>query len=173
MGATVNVDDQEVLDAFNRLLAAGRDQTRVLNAMGRYGKTSTQLRFRTQTGPDGKRWKPSKRVEEHGGQTLRLTGRLRNSIMFQLMPGGVEWGTNVVYAAAHQFGIDKQQSVRASFRSGRSAMKTQAGVRISYKVKAHKRHMKLPARPFLGINGIDKQRLIKILNDDLEQAKRG
>lgn len=51
-------------------------------AIGRYLKTSTQLRFRAQKTPDGQAWPPSQRVLAHGGQTLRLTSRLRNSITY-------------------------------------------------------------------------------------------
>lgn len=53
------------------------------HAIGRYLKTSTQLRFRAQKGPDGKAWPPSQRARAEGGQTLRLTGRLRNSITYR------------------------------------------------------------------------------------------
>lgn len=54
----------------------------VARAMGRYLKTSTQLRFRDQEDPEGRPWRPSQRVALHGGQTLRLSGRLRNSITY-------------------------------------------------------------------------------------------
>ncbi len=51
----------------------------VSRAIGRYFKTSVQLRFRAQAAPDGTRWRPTQR----GGQILRLTGRLRNSITYR------------------------------------------------------------------------------------------
>lgn len=52
-------------------------------AIGRYLKSSTQLRFRAQKTPDGQAWPPSQRVLARGGQTLRLTSRLRNSITYR------------------------------------------------------------------------------------------
>lgn len=174
-GASVIVDDQEVIDAFKRLVDTGHNQTRALNEIGRYGKTSTQFRFRNQVGPDFRRWKPSKRAEEWGGQTLRKTGRLRNSITYNVDPKGVEWGTNVIYAAAHQFGIDEEQSVKAYFRRppsvkvGRKRVHktTRSGAQITYRVNAHKRHMKLPARPFLGVNDVDRSYLLEILRREM------
>lgn len=56
----------------------------IARAWGRYLKTSTQLRFRAQKAPDGRPWKPSKRVIAHGGVTLRLSSRLRNSIAYDV-----------------------------------------------------------------------------------------
>lgn len=61
--------------AFDGDHVTGRD---AMTEVGRYLKTSTQLRFRAQRGPDGTAWKPTHR----GGQVLRLSGRLRNSITY-------------------------------------------------------------------------------------------
>lgn len=104
---TIEIEDAEIRVAWGRLrlrmAPAGRRST--LGAIGRYGKSSTQLRFRAQIGPDGKPWPKSKRVLKHGGQTLRLTGRLRNSIEWDASSDAVSWGTNVKYAAVHQGGL--------------------------------------------------------------------
>ncbi len=45
-------------------------------------------------------------LREHaaGYQPLNDSGRLRNSITYQVIAHGVEFGSDVVYAAAHQFG---------------------------------------------------------------------
>lgn len=178
MGASVKIEvhDQDVVRAFSRLLSVGQNPRRVLAEMGRYGKASTQLRFRDQRGPDYVRWKPSRRAVREGGQTLADTSRLRNSLTWQFLPDGVELGTNVEYAAAHQFGVDETQTVKAHFRrppgiriKGRKTRvykTTRAGTQITYQVRSFSRRMKLPARPFLGVNEADRIRLLGILKTE-------
>ena len=43
-------------------------------------------------------------LKYRNGKPLQDTGRLRNSITWELRPGGVRVGTNVIYAAVHNFG---------------------------------------------------------------------
>ena len=72
-------------------------------------------RFKAGKGPDGTPWEPSGRVKaiaaaskaarnRKRGKTLIETGRLRASIHWQADPSGVAVGTDVKYAAIHQFG---------------------------------------------------------------------
>jgi len=60
--------------------------------------------FATETDPYGRRWQPSLRAELESGQTLSDTGRLRRSFRWRAQPDGFWLGTNVIYAAAHQYG---------------------------------------------------------------------
>lgn len=79
----------------------------LLAAIGNELVTSVSRRFETGTAPDGSRWPESLRARLTGGQTLIKSGRLRDSIAEtgpQLTARSVEVGTNVVYAAIHQFG---------------------------------------------------------------------
>lgn len=69
----------------------------------------TEERFANQRAPDGSPWLPSKRAIEQQGQTLRDTGRLMASLTYTVVPKGVKWGTNVVYAAMMNFGGKKSQ----------------------------------------------------------------
>jgi len=176
MSVSVKVDDEEVLAAFHRLVAAGGNPTRALNSIGRYGKTSTQLRFDKGIDPEGKRWRPSLRVKRTGGQTLRgETGLLRNTILYRLLPasGGVEWGSNMPYAAIHQFGFDGPQKVAAFTRPVTVVFGKKLRNPVQAHVKSFTRHMRMPKRSFLGINSADRQALIKILTDQLaEQLRR-
>ena len=72
-------------------------------------------RFKRGVGPDGTAWEPSGRVKaiataskaarsRKRGKTLVETGRLRASIHWQASEEGVAVGTDVKYAAIHQFG---------------------------------------------------------------------
>lgn len=51
------------------------------------------------------RWEPSIRVKKHGGKTLLLTGHLMKSITVpQVTNTTIAYGSNLPYAAIHQFG---------------------------------------------------------------------
>lgn len=52
--------------------------------------------------PDGKKWAP---LKVRRGQPLRDTGRLLASITPRSSASGFSVGTNVIYAAVHQFGF--------------------------------------------------------------------
>lgn len=68
------------------------------------------------------------------------TGRLRDSMTYWIPRLRVlEVGTNVVYAAARQFGVSQDVTVPAHRRQ----------------VRAHTRRMRLPARPFVVIQRED------------------
>jgi len=103
---------------------------------------SIRQNFQAGGRPDS--WKPSKKKS---GKTLIDSARLMNSITYRLEGEVVAIGTNVVYAAAHQFGVDKQVSVRgrAKRQVGGHHQRTGKGTR----------HMMLPARPFLLVQDAD------------------
>jgi phage virion morphogenesis protein len=165
------IDDAVIRREFERLRLKTRSRglQRPLIAIGRYGKSSTQLRFRTETAPDGKRWAPSKRVQEEGGQTLRMTSRLRNSIQWEVDPAGVSWGTNVAYAGVHQNGYQGSQRVRGHQRLVRQVFGKRLRAAVRANVRPFSRMMRIEARPFLGLNDQDRQAILDILAADLER----
>ncbi|MCP4162593.1 MAG: phage virion morphogenesis protein [Deltaproteobacteria bacterium] len=82
----------------------GRTQD-LMEAAGETLVSSTLERFETETDPEGKKWKQSKRAEKEGGQTLTKTAVLKNSISYEASNDLVIYGTsNDIYAAIHQFG---------------------------------------------------------------------
>ncbi|MFG6462306.1 phage virion morphogenesis protein [Roseateles sp. DXS20W] len=103
----VSVKDDALRAAVDRVrlgLPLGGRMRPLWERIGRIGKTSTQLRFRTQVDPSGKPWVKSWRALNEGGQTMSLSRRLRNSIAYEARETGVAWGTNVAYAAQRNFG---------------------------------------------------------------------
>lgn len=164
---TVGIDDARILMAFEKLKAAGGD-TRTMQGIARYMKSSAQLRFRSQTDPDGRGWWPSNRARKEGGQTLRLTGRLQRSLVWRAGPAFAEAGTNVAYAAAHQFGVRKIVTVRAHRRMTKHVDKD--GHRMSVRstpVRAFARYMFLPRRAFLGFSGADRAEILRQLREGI------
>jgi len=66
--------------------------------------SQTLLRFSEEKAADGTRWSKSRRVQAEGGQTLQDTRRLYASIIAKWSETYAKVGSNVVYAAIHQFG---------------------------------------------------------------------
>lgn len=73
--------------------------------------------------PYGQDWKPSRQRHKGGGveirgkgQILRDTGRLLNSINSRANANGFVIGTNVVYAAIHNFGGQIHHNAASQFR---------------------------------------------------------
>lgn len=119
----------------------------------------TAENFATQSGPLGK-WpaiKPPKNKARTNPQILQDTGRLRSSITSQHGDNTAEIGTNVVYAAIHQFGgtIDiAARSQQSYFKQDKRGTVGRLFVRKSASNFAqwHTRGahtIDMPARPFL------------------------
>ena len=90
-------------------------------------------------------------------------------------------GTNVVYAAIHQFGgkIKKQARSQtlafrargAKFASRKSTRRRKGTVRVAFaSIGAHVAVM--PARPFLGIDAADRTMILRIAREYIEAASR-
>ncbi len=123
-------------------------------------RTSTMERFRTEKDPEGKRWKTSIRVEEGGGKTLTRTAKLKTSIRSTASAGGFAVGTNDIRAATLQFGDER--TIRA--RRGPALRFKVDGKWVSKKEV----HVRIPARPFLGISEDDEKEITRALTDALE-----
>ncbi|AWR86247.1 hypothetical protein Mtai_v1c10030 [Meiothermus taiwanensis WR-220] len=97
--------------------------------------------FAGQKDPWDRPWKPSARAEATGGQTLRKSARLQRSMTSQSAlktdPQGFEIGTNVRYAATHQYGatITPKRKQTLRFRVGKDWVQA--------------RRVEIPARPFI------------------------
>ncbi|MDD9993227.1 MAG: phage virion morphogenesis protein [Rhodospirillales bacterium] len=133
------------LDAgLKRMAATLANPSAAMDQIGRYLVASTLRRFERERAPDGKSWLKSTRAIAEGGRTLTDSGRLRGSIAHTVTEGGraVEVGSNVLYAAIHQFGG----------RAGRG------------------RKVALPARPYLGIDERDRTNILRIVARAIERA---
>ena len=73
----------------------------VMDRIGQRVKSRIQLGFRNSTDPWGNEWIG---IIHREGKPLVDTGRLRSSITYFADSEQVEIGTNVEYAAVHQFG---------------------------------------------------------------------
>lgn len=188
----VSIKPAEVQAALERLrlsLPLGGDMSPAMRGMARVLKTGAQMRFRSAKGPDGDAWVKSRRAAEEGGQTLSLSRRLRNSITTSATATTASVGSNVVYAAIHQFGgvirakkgpflaipmTPQARSAGSPTRmpglhvwqttKGQFVMGTEQGV-VHFLLR---RQVTLPARPFLGASDDDKTELLRVLQAHLE-----
>lgn len=102
MRIELNVDDREVSQLFRQIKNRVSDMTPLMNIIGETIRSSVVYNFEVGGRPE--KWPESNRAILQDGQTLVDTGRLRTSINYQAGRDRVEVGTNVVYAAIHQFG---------------------------------------------------------------------
>lgn len=157
MAAVLNMkvtgDDQKLLQRLKELSSIRKGD--ITEEIAEQLRGSTVARFRSTISPDGKRWKPSIRASQEGGLTLTHTAQLRNSIRAVSDENGLEVGTNVIYAATHQYGdrrtIRPKKARVLRFRvNGRWVSAKQVTVDI-------------PARPFLGISEEDMEAIQDIV----------
>lgn len=154
----ITIDDAAVKGALTRLIAAGVGLRPVLDEIGASLLASTQQRFEDGKSPAGAAWKPSIRASRDGGATLVDRGHLRDSMTHRASDNEVEVGTNVLYAAVHQFGA----TINA---------KTSQGLRFKIGDRfITKQSVTIPARPFLGISEDDAAEIQEILADHLREA---
>lgn len=159
MDIGLQVDDQEVRGALQRLISeVGVHTAPTMGAIARLGESATRLRFRDQVGPDGQRWKPSLRAQLTGGRTLTKDGHLAGSISSGYGKDYAEWGVNRIYAAIHQFGgiiRAKGGALKFALPGGGFAV-----------VKA----VRMPARPYLGVNDDDRRDILDIFERRINGA---
>lgn len=126
--------------------------------IGEYLVSDTAQRFKTGMGPKAP-WPPSRRAREEHGRTLEDTRLLKRSIGYRAQPDRVDVGTNVKYARIHQFGgvIRPKRARVLLFRVG------------DRRVAARK--VRIPPRPFLGINERNQREIGEIIRDAVRGTK--
>ncbi len=150
-GISLRVQGEAAINGVFRRLEDPARRLRLSERLAAYGLSSTEERFESQVAPDGTPWKPSERAKTSGGKTLVKTPRLAVSFSPFATKDEAGWGTNVLYARIHQFGgvILPKNKAALSFRLASGAF-----------VSASK--VTMPARPMLGVNDYDRQRLAGI-----------
>lgn len=156
----VTFEDSAFRGALDALFRAGADLTRPLKDVGSHLVSETTERFRQSKGPDGVAWAAVGR----GGKPLVDRGHLRDSITYAVTPSEVQVGSNLIYAAIHQFGgtIHARNKPYLAFSVGRGS--DAAHVRV--------KSVEIPARPFLGLSTDDELEIGEIFMDYLEGAMR-
>lgn len=154
----ITVNDEAINAALARLEKKSGSKQPLMEQIGASLLASTQLRFEREQAPDGSPWPKSIRAALEGGQTLTDSARLKQSLTYVATEDAVEVGTNVIYAAIHQFGG------RITAKNAKALRFKVAGQTVQVK------SVDIPARPFLGIDDEDRIEIEQIVADYLEDA---
>ena len=151
-GANLSIDVKITgPDTLARIDAAMDDTADLVARVGSYLTGVTRDRFDSQTGPDGSAWQPlqpryQRRKKQNKDKILTLRGYLRGQLVSQVVGGkSVEVGSNLVYAAVHQFG---------------GTIKPKSGKLLAFRGHVAK-SVTIPARPYLGLSDADQNELVE------------
>ena len=146
----VTFDGKAATASLRGLLAGIENPAPLLAQLGEYTLRTTRARFKSQTAPDGTAWAAlqpwyKKEKSQNKNRVLTLRGYLRGQLVSQVVGGkSVEVGSNLIYAAVHQFGgtIRPQNAKLLAFRGHVAKSVT------------------IPARPYLGLSDEDRSEIV-------------
>jgi phage virion morphogenesis protein len=165
---------------LERLQSATGDLAPFWRDVGEYLLRQAAQRFDTGKDPQGRAWKrlsPRTLRRKKISKILVESGRL-SRLVYQVAPTELRVGTNLKYAAIHQFGGEIERPERTQtllFKRNGQFMSKKAAARLKRpprKVEATIKGgtTKIPARPFLGINSADEREIRMLLEEHLRRA---
>jgi len=134
------IDDREVMRAMKNI--ENFNSYEMFDEIGSYLDSSVTQRFKEGVDPEGVPWIESERAKQEGGKTLVNKTHLRDSITHIPSDDSVEHGSDMIYAAIHQFGGE----------TGRNSATT------------------IEQRAFIGINDDDEDEINGIVKDFLNEV---
>lgn len=156
---TVDVTTDTLRPALAEAEQALSDLTPLLQDIGELMVERTKGNFKTGTAPDGTAWAPRSQATldayaargdtPKGGPLVGVTRALSTTIAYEVAPGHVDWGSNMIYAAVMQFGAAQGQFGTTS-----------RGASIPWG--------DIPARPFVGIGPEDENAILDTIEDYLQ-----
>lgn len=149
--AGARFDGTAAIEHLSGLVAAINDPSPVLKEISEaVVLRSTLARFKTQTAPDGTAWAAlqpwyQKEKQRNKNRILTLNGYLRGQMTWQFVGDRtVEIGSNLPYAAVHQFG---------------ATIKPRAAKVLMFRGHVAK-SVTIPARPYLGLSDEDRSEIV-------------
>ncbi|NNH86247.1 phage virion morphogenesis protein [Acinetobacter terrae] len=170
-GVAISIDvdgDSPILAILKNLSDFEQRKSELFEGIGNIVVDGIRSRWEGGEGLEGK-WPLSVRVMREGGTTLRKNSRLLDSVTYNVLPDGVEIGTNVVYGAIHHFGGDIKHEARTRKTFFRQNMRNgEVGNRFVRRGRSNfmKETMgkaytvKIPRRPWLGITEDEEQSIL-------------
>lgn len=129
-------DLRSINDMLSNMQDKVSDLTPLMKELAGIAEYAVEQNFRTEGSRLSFPWKKSQRAINQGGKTLQDTGRLAASITSKVTKDYATTGTNLVYAAIHNFGG-----------------KTGRGLRVT-----------MPERPFMYLNKEDEGDVVDALD---------
>ena len=147
---------------LRQIIQRVRNARPVLSALGQIGVDAVQENFDAQGRPKWKKRKsPPRRGTGKGYKILTLSGRLRNSVHYQVEWQEVRVGTNVVYAGVHNRGYSGTQQVKAHQRKVTSVFGRKLRTPVIARIGAFRRKMVIPQREFLRVPEADQREMAR------------
>ena len=151
-GARIELDSSRAQATLGRMIGELQNPVPLYQQIIEYLRRVHEERFRAQRSPQGKPWEAlspawQKRKHRNKDKILTFRGYLRDTLAGQYDAGGVEFGTNRVYGAIHQFG-----GWITHPRAGK---------------------IYIPARPWLGTDDDQDLHMVRLARIRLEKAARG
>jgi phage virion morphogenesis protein len=136
----IEVKDQGLTDLVNRITGHMSNMTPVFKVIGEIVLESVQRNFEGHRSPEGKKWEKlspdyaawKAKKGKNAADILIFNRILMGSIHPKAESDRAQVGTNIVYAAVHQFGIGRRSNLKTKREMGA-----------------------IPARPFLGVRDDD------------------
>ena len=186
-GIRLLVDDEQVFVGLNKLDAATGNRQAAEAAIAAYLVTSTQRRFERGIDPDGKPWqrlKPRTAARRIKGRSRgydssrRVTRRLEQSIVGDVENHEIRVGSSVEYAAIHHLGgeikmPERQQTIYQHYDAKADVLDPRFRKRgrsnFARDVTVGEHSIKIPARPYLGLDTEDRTEILTIIEDHFKQ----
>ena len=176
-GASLTVRLEELQALLGELGRRMQSTRPAMQIVGEILRTSVVRNFEVGGRPE--KWKPlskayARRRKKGAGSILRLTGRLMNSITARAEDDRAVVGTNVVYAAIHQFGGEIKRTTRAGamahgkggrFLSRKAASRRKTAVRVSFHGGGQAYVITMPPRPFLVVQDEDRAEMVRAIRE--------
>lgn len=150
--------ETRIIAVLNAIALSGQQRAQLFDEIGFNLVENAQLRFIDGVSPDGQAWVQSIRAKQQGGQTLIDKGTLRASLNHNVLSDGVEYGTNLPYAAPNHFGANIK-AVNAPF------LRFKIGGKF-----VSKKSVVLPARPFVGVSAEDELMVLDVFNSFISRT---
>lgn len=162
------IEDRELRRVLSRVVSSVENPRPLMRAIGEVLVDSTRERFRSSTGPDGRRW-------ERNADTTILNYLRRYSGSFNKSGRLSKKGAGRVMSKRPLIGESRALSTQISYRADRdsvlvgspmvyAAMQQFGGTRSKF------RHLwgDIPARPFLGLSYQDEDSILDAVADFLD-----
>lgn len=124
-GSFVSVDvrgSDTIAKALNKLLEQVNDTGPAFREIGEHLLESTQKRMEQEVDPQGQAWEPlsintiaQKSLSGQSDKILRGFGTLADTLNYQLSDNQLMFGSNLEYAASHQFGREEANTPAREF----------------------------------------------------------
>nr|DAS18464.1 MAG TPA: virion morphogenesis protein [Caudoviricetes sp.] len=148
----ISLNDNQAIQKLTKIASQLQRPRELYGVLGETLKKIHSERFKQEVDPNGNKWKPLSPITQEikgNDKILKHRGYLSERTAYNYDDNGVEFGSDAKYARLHQFGgvIKPKKGKRLKFGKGDTTV--------------FAKQSKVPARPWLGINQQNEQKLLR------------